>query len=279
MPNSHTGAAPCARSRRPARVPLARVLPLAALAALASALPAFPKGIRVRFLAADPADSVVRYDVYRQAAGDSARRIGSAAPAAGADTVAFADTGAERGRAYRYCVRAVDGAGRESDPSDTTMAAIPRLALPDTLRAAAWPIAWILPAAAHPLRGTASLALELVSAAPSGTAPSLSLAYDTATGRIEFRASPPPSGPLRVVLRGTYLGKFSDADTAILAVAAAAPASLGTSPAAADAGGVPAFARARGADGRTLPTLVTPGGGARALYDAAGRRVDGMLRP
>lgn len=263
------------------------------LAALAAAAPVFPKGILVRFLAAGPGDSAVRYDVYRYSAGDSARRIGSAA--AGSDTVAFPDSGALRGVAYGYAMRAVDGAGRQSGLSDTTLAAIPLLALPDTLRADSWPVAWTLPASAHPLRGTASLALELVpapsSVPPAPAAPgaeaapmAVTLAYDTGSGRIEFRASPARPGTLRIALRAAYFGKFIDVDTAVIAVAGMpvtlAPsrdaAATGASPAGA---GFTAFGRARHADGRRLPVLVARRGGSRLGYDAAGRRAGTMATP
>ncbi len=250
------------------------------LAALTAAVPVFPKGILVRFLAAAPGDSVVRYDVYRQAAGDSARKIGSViaggtGTTASSDTVAFPDTGAKAGTAYRYSMRAVDGAGRESDPSDTTLVAIPLLALPDTLRAASWPVSWTLPATAHPLRGTASLALELsqpAAASGSGTAPAtVSLAYDTASGRIEFRLASGRAEALRIALRGSYFGKFADADTVVI-IATGTPVSLSLPrEAAAGASIPPAFGRARSADGRGLPVLVTGRGGTRLLYDAAGR--------
>jgi hypothetical protein len=243
------------------------------LSALAAAAPAFSKGIQVRFLAVAPGDSAVRYDVYRQAAGDSARRIGSV-NAGGTDTVAFPDTGAKRGSAYRYSMRAVDGAGRESDPSDSTLAAIPLLALPDTLRAASWPVSWTLPASAHPLRGAASLALELSQPAdPSVSQPAaatVALAYDTAAGRIEFRLASGHIGTLRIALRGSYFGKFADADTAVI-VAEGAPVSLAIPREAAAGSALPAFGRARNVDGRGLPVLVTRRGGSRGLYDAAGR--------
>jgi hypothetical protein len=177
-------------------------------------------------------------------------------------------------------MRAVDGAGRESDPSDSTLAAIPLLSLPDTLRAASWPVAWTLPASAHPLRGMAALALELAQpASPAGSQPAAApaaqpaavlLVYDTAAGRIEFRLSSGRADTVRIALRGSYFGKFADADTAVI-VLAGAPVSLALPRAAAASSADPAFGRARSADGRGLPVLVTRRGGTRLFYDAAGR--------
>lgn len=240
-----------------------RALPL--VFAACAAVPAFSKGILVRFLPCEAADSAARYDVYRSAAGIPGRLIGSLPAVAGADTLAFPDTGALKGLAYAYSIRAVDRSGGESDPSDSTLAAIPLLSLPDTLRAEAWPVFWTLPASARPLGGSAELTLDMAQPGPAV------LRYDAATGRVELLGPAGKADTAHIVLRGSYLGKFADEDTVLLMVAGAVPVAI-TGPAEAAAAGYP-----RGGtpgivwNGHGAPFIGHRKPGQRTLYDATGR--------
>ena len=190
-------------------------------------------GVQVRFLANPADDSVARYDVYRsETEGMAGTRIGSLAPAAGKDTLAFADSQVVRGRSYSYSIKAVNAAGGESDPSEASRIAFPDLSLPDTLFPGTWQSGtpYRLPASAHPLAGFASLSVELVDSTR------FRLRYDEAAGTLEFFSRSGHTDTGRVTLRAAYFGKFEDRDSLILIVAAGSP--VGTRPGDAAPGGI-----------------------------------------
>jgi hypothetical protein len=175
-----------------------------------AALPAFAKGITVRFLPNPAEDSVVEYRILRAAPGLPPAQIGRITAAAGRDTFSFADTSAIKGLAYRYSIIGMDAGGGASDPSESTEVALPSLSLPDTLRADAREVRWTLALGADPLSGAAPLALSLEDSSH------ILLRYDAWTHQILFS----PRGeavPGWAVVRATYYGKFADRDSIWLA--------------------------------------------------------------
>jgi hypothetical protein len=224
------------------------------------------KGILVKFLPNPPEDSIVRYDVYRSTdSGQMGALLGSILPAA-VDTLRYPDVGAQKGVAYFYSIKGVNAGGLESDPSDQTEAALPSLALPDTLRpdssgSARCPLA----ASARPLQGV-PLSLTLVDSSR------FLLRYDAAAGRVEFRPVAGRADTGRVIVRASYYGKFEDRDT-LLVVAAASPVASLPAPAA-----PPGLRAGRGPEGALrlsgLPALARV-----EILTLQGARVfSGMLR-
>jgi hypothetical protein len=181
-------------------------------------LPAFSKGITVRFLPNPPEDSVVEYRILRaDAPGQAPAEVGRLPAAAGRDTFSFADTSAVRGLAYRYSIVGMDAGGGASDPSESTEVALPSLSLPDTLRGDGGGARWALAVGADPLVGSAALALALEDSSR------FSLHYDSAARQIVF-APRDGEGSGWAVVRATYYGKFADRDSVWLAFGAASVA-------------------------------------------------------
>lgn len=222
-------------------------------------------GILVRFLASPPEDSVVRYDIWRLDSTASALvKIGSlAAGMAAADTLAFPDSTARKGVAYLYCLRAVNAAGLESEPSDSARVAVPRLALPDTVRPTAGQTRLPLAPGAHPLAGIAPLAVSLADSTR------LRLVHDTATGSLIFLSPLGLADTVTAVIRASYHGKFQDVDTVLVMVAGRIPSAL-PSPRAGDAPATTAWRRADGSGGLLL---AFPSFGRVRLHRADGRLV------
>lgn len=260
----------------------APMFPVFARAALAAAFltalcagRSHSRGILVRFLASPAEDSVARYDIYRSLPGDSAAaRIGSLPAAPGADTLAWPDSAAAKGVAYRYAIRAVTSNGWESDPSDSTWIGAPRLALPDTLRIpAGGPARFVLPPEAHPLKGHAPLLLS------ADREDRVRLHHDTAAGALELHARDHRTDTFRVVIAAAYHGKFQDADTVVVLLEGTATTALAAAPR-----GGPAlragFRRAGRSEGGNsgMPVTAVPAGGRIRLYDPAGRRVGDIPR-
>jgi hypothetical protein len=226
--------------------------------------PASAIGIRVRFLASPAEDSVVRYDVWRCDSSGAPAKVGSLPAAAAADTLSFPDSTARRGVAYTYCLRAVNAAGVESDPSDSARVALPRLAFPDSALPAAGETRIALSPAAHPLRGHASLAFTLADSSR------LRIVHDTAAGAVVFLSPLGLADTVTAIVRASYHGKFSDLDTLRVIVAAR---------------GLSAVAGPRAAAAFPTPSWTRPSGSGAVLLavPAAGRvrlhRPDGRLAP
>jgi hypothetical protein len=193
----------------------------------------FPKGISVRFLPNPPEDSVVAYRVLRaDGPGLPPAQVGVVPAAGGADTLAFADTSALRGRLYLYSIIGVDAAGGASDPSESTEVALPALGLPDTLKGGSLGARWTLALGADPLSGSAPLTLSLADSSL------FTMRYDSAARQIVFA----PRGTAlsgQVVVRATYYGKFADQGTLWIALDAPAT-SVAPNPSASPAWDLPA---------------------------------------
>lgn len=255
------------RRRAPSSSVFPRAFAAAAFIAALAADPGHSRGILVRFLASPGEDSVARYDVYRGRPGDSALRIGSLPAAPGSDTLTYPDSGAAKGVAYRYAIRAVATSGLESDPSDSTWIGTPRLALPDTLRIpAGGPARIALPPEAHPLIGHAPLLLAI------DREDRLRLRHDTAAGSLELHARDYRPDTVRAVIAASYHGKFQDADTVVVilegmsATSAAAPSQGGSA--------LRQGFRRPGQDAISgVPITSVQAGGRTFFYDPAGRRV------
>lgn len=255
------------------------------------------KGILVKFLPNPPEDSIVRYDVYRSSdSADAGTSIGSILPIV-ADTLRYPDLSADKGTAYFYSIRAVNGDGLESDPSDVTAAAMPALALPDTLRAdSAGAARWTLSLSARPLPGV-PLFCALVDSSR------FSLVFDSTRGKITFVPRAPRGDTAKLIVRASYFGKFEDRDTVLVMAGAPAATALraGESAGALRAfrgndgtlrlSGLPreAWVEIAGADGARIfrgflrgPETAVRGLGYRACYVAvrdAGGRLLAALRP
>lgn len=231
---------------------------------LSSIIPASAAGIRVRFLASPPEDSVVRYDVWRcDSAGAASAKVGSLAAGSAEDTLAFPDSTARKGVAYLYSLRAVNAAGLESDPSDSSRVALPRLALPDTARPSGGLTRLLLAPEAHPLEGHAPLLLSLADSSR------IRLVHDTLAGAIHFLSLSGRPDTVTAVVRASYHGKFSDQDTLLVMTGGRLPTGLllprpGTPPAA------PSLSRASGS-GALL--VAVPARGRVRLYGPDGRLV------
>ncbi len=233
---------------------------IAILVLCAFALPAFPKGITVRFLSSPAEDSIVSYEVMRSDAPDKpCVGVGRVTVASASDTLAFADSGAARGHAYVYSIVGINGEGGRSEPSESTQVALPILSLPDTLRAAAAGAAWILAPDADPLAGLAPLSLSL-SAADTAR---VSLAFDPLTRKaILTPRHPETAWSGWIGLSADYFGgKFSDRDSLWLVVPGAAPVAA-------------RLPRSGIAAAFSLPAQWSPSAGAMRLSAATAGRVD-----
>ena len=172
-----------------------------------AAWPAYSKGILVRFLPNPPEDSVTEYHVLRSdGPGGAPTPVGRVDAAAGRDTLAFADTSACKGLAYRYSILALDAWGGVSDPSESTEVALPALTFPDTLRAGSQGARWTLPLGADPLSGAAPLDLALQDSAR------FTLRYDAKTHQAEISPREGAGSGWAVVI-ASYYGKFADRDS------------------------------------------------------------------
>lgn len=203
----------------------------------------FAKGITVRFLANPPEDSLAGYAVLRSdGPGLAPRELGVVASLPGRDTLAFADSGAIRGKAYLYSIVGIDPAGARSEPSESTYVALPALALPDTLRADSSGARVRLPLGADPLSGIVPLSITSADTARA------SLAFDAATRDLVVK---PRAGAASgwVVLRATYFGKFEARDSLWLSLETPRPGAALVGPAAA------------GADAFALPAAWSPARG------------------
>jgi len=179
----------------------------AVLGAFLAAIPAFPKGIAVRFLPNPPEDSVVAYRVLRaDGPGLAPALVGEVPAAPGRDTLSFSDTGAIRGLAYVYSIIGLNAGGGASDPSESTEVALPSLSLPDTLHAGAHGAQWSLALGVDPLSGASPLALSLEDSSR------FTLRYDPASRQAVFAAR---AGAVSgwAVVRAVYYGKFADRDS------------------------------------------------------------------
>jgi hypothetical protein len=243
-----------------------------------AALPAFAKGITVRFLPNPAEDSVVEYRILRAEPGLPPAQIGRVAVAAGRDTFSFADTSALKGLAYRYSIIGMNAGGGASDPSESTEVALPSLSLPDTLRADAREARWNLALSADPLSGAAPFSLSLEDSSR------FVVRYDAASHQLMFA----PRGEAVqgwAVVRATYYGKFADRESIWLAfeatgIKAAAPGRAGR------AMGLPPTWSARQGSLRIRAAPGTPGGAAGAgragtwdLLTAGGESVARLVLP
>jgi fibronectin type 3 domain-containing protein len=82
-----------------------------------------PSRVELRWSEGTDAVAVTEYAIYRAPSGSPMARIGSSA----AGVTTFADTGVAPGVAYDYSVTAIDGAGQESAPSNTSTVSTPPL--------------------------------------------------------------------------------------------------------------------------------------------------------
>jgi hypothetical protein len=178
------------------------------------ALPAFAKGITVRFLPNPPEDSIAKYAVLRADGAAAPVQVGEVPALPARDTFAYADTAAARGRAYVYSIVAIDAAGNASDPSDSTEVALPSLGLPDTLSGAAADARWSLPAGADPLTGVSPLSLSLEDTTR------FSLRLDSLTHTAVFATRGAALSGWAMV-RAAYFGKFIDRDSVWLSFGSA----------------------------------------------------------
>jgi hypothetical protein len=186
---------------------------LLALGLALGAAPALAKGITVRFLASPAEDSIVRYQILRaDAPGATAIPVGELGAVPGADTVAFPDSSAVKGKPYAYTIRSIDSAGAMSDPSEATLVGFPHLDLPDTLRAdrITGLVRFLIPASCDPLRGSAPMTLALVDSSR------FSLAFAAVTGAVAFRTRSGRADSGWAVLRAEYFGKFADRDSVLV---------------------------------------------------------------
>lgn len=225
--------------------------------------PGSAAGIRVRFLASPPEDSVIRYDVWRCDSSGSPAKVGALPADPAADTLSFPDSTARKGVAYLYCLRAVNAAGLESDPSDSSRVAQPRLAFPDTARPSAGRTSLALAPGAHPLKGHAPLVLSLEDSTR------LRLVHDTVSGSVHFLSPSGTADTVTAVVRASYHGKFSDLDTLVVLVEGMGTASALRPRAAASPLG-PALSRTSG-NGALL--LAVPARGGMRLHRPDGRWV------
>lgn len=221
-------------------------------------------GIRVRFLASPAEDSVVRYDVWRCDSTGAAARIGSLPANPAADTLSFPDSTARKGIAYLYCLRAVNAEGLESDPSDSTRVALPRLDLPESAHPSGGQTRIPLAPAAHPLAGHAPLAFSLADSSR------LRMVHDTVSGSLQFFSPLGLADTVLAVVHASYHGKFSDLDTVRVIVSAQGPAAI-LRPRTSAASLAPALTRKSGT-GALL--LAVPHAGRIRLH-----RPDGRLTP
>lgn len=253
-----------------------------ALFATCIALPAFPKGITVRFMPNPPEDSIVKYAVLRADGAGAAVQVGEVPAVPARDTFAFSDTGAARGRAYVYSIIGLDAAGNASDPSESTEVALPSLALPDTLSGADADVRWTLPAGADPLSGAAPLSLLLEDSTR------FSLRFDPLTHIAVFGARADARSGWATV-RATYFGKFADRDSVWLSFGASGAVTALRAPGSGPAYRMPSswsFARqgalrvkadaAAGSHGRldivtargeAVASMDLPGNGSEVLWD------------
>jgi hypothetical protein len=176
------------------------------------------KGITIRFLASPPEDSIVRYAVLRgNIPGMPPDTVGKVPALPARDTLVFADSTAARGRAYVYSIIGLTAEGGASDPSESTLVALPSLSLPDTVRADSLGARLVLSAAADPLSGSG----EPLSLSMEDTA-RFSLEYDPVTRTALIRGRHGADAGWAVLSAG-YFGKFRDRDSVWLILPGPAP--------------------------------------------------------